>query len=66
MFLSDREMEVLHLTALGHSNKAIADELTIAIKTVETYKARGMEKLGFRGRVDVIRYAQGKGWLDDC
>jgi DNA-binding NarL/FixJ family response regulator len=66
MFLSDREMEVLRLTALGHSNKAIADELTIAIKTVETYKARGMEKLGFRGRVDVIRYAQGKGWLDDC
>jgi DNA-binding NarL/FixJ family response regulator len=66
VFLSDREVEVLRLTALGHSNKAIADELTIAVKTVETYKARAMEKLGFRGRVDLIRYAMGKGWLNDC
>ena len=62
--LSEREMDVLRLTALGHSNKAIASELGIAVKTVETYKTRAMEKLGFRSRVDVIRYALGKGWLE--
>ncbi len=63
--LSDRELDVLRLTALGHSNKAIAADLTLGIKTVETYKARAMEKLGFRSRVDVVRYAMDKGWLND-
>jgi DNA-binding NarL/FixJ family response regulator len=61
--LSERELDVLRLTALGHSNKAIATELVLGIKTVETYKARAMEKLGFRSRVDVIRYAMDNGWL---
>lgn len=64
--LSEREEDVLRLTAMGHSNKGIARELAIGVKTVETYKARGMEKLGFRGRVDIIRYALGKGWLDEA
>ena len=63
--LSDRELDVLRLTALGHSNKAVAAELSLGIKTVETYKARAMEKLGFRSRVDVVRYAMDKGWLND-
>ena len=56
---------MLRLTALGHSNKAVAADLALGIKTVETYKARAMEKLGFRSRVDVIRYAMVKGWLND-
>ena len=63
--LSERELDVLRLTALGHSNKAIAAELALGIKTVETYKARAMEKLGFRSRVDVVRYAMDSGWLND-
>lgn len=62
--LSEREIAVLKLTALGHSNKAIAAELALGVKTVETYKTRAMEKLDFRGRVDVVRYALGKGWLE--
>ncbi len=63
--LSEREIEVLRLTAGGHSNKTIAGKLGIGLKTVDTYKARGMAKLGFRSRVEVVRYALGKGWLSD-
>jgi DNA-binding NarL/FixJ family response regulator len=61
--LSEREADVLRLIASGHSNKAISGRLNISIKTVETYKARAMEKLGFHSRVDVVRYAAGQGWL---
>ena len=63
--LSEREMEVLRLTAAGHSNKIIAGRLHIGVKTVDTYKARFMAKLGFRSRVEVVRYALGKGWLNE-
>ncbi len=61
--LSDREIAVLRLTVSGHSNKSMAQELRIAVKTIETYKARAMEKLGFRTRVELMRYAVSKGWL---
>jgi DNA-binding NarL/FixJ family response regulator len=61
--LSERETDVLRLVAGGHSNKAISARLGISVKTVETYKARAMEKLGFRSRVDVVRYAADQGWL---
>jgi DNA-binding NarL/FixJ family response regulator len=61
--LSDREIDVLRLTALGHSNKSIATILGIGVKSVETYKARAMDKLGFRTRVELVGYAVGKGWL---
>jgi DNA-binding NarL/FixJ family response regulator len=63
--LSERELEVLRLTAAGHSQKAVASELRLGVKTVETYKARGMDKLGFESRVQLLRYALNKGWLDD-
>jgi len=63
--LSEREIEVLKLTAAGHSNKAVAAELEIGVKTVETYKARAMEKLGFETRVDLVRYALSRGWLNN-
>ena len=61
--LSAREMEVLRLTAAGNSNKAIAARLCIGVKTVETYKARAMAKLGFHSRVELVRFALAKGWL---
>ena len=63
--LSQREMDVLKLTASGHSNKSVAAELGIGVKSAETYKARAMEKLGFRTRVEVVRFAVSKGWLAD-
>jgi DNA-binding NarL/FixJ family response regulator len=61
--LSERESDVLRLVAGGHSNKEISARLGISVKTVETYKARAMDKLGFRSRVDVVRYAAEQGWL---
>ncbi len=61
--LSEREVEVLRLTAVGHSNKAIASILQISVKSIETYKARAMDKLGFRSRVELVGYAIERGWL---
>jgi DNA-binding NarL/FixJ family response regulator len=61
--LSDREAEVLRLVARGYLLKQIAAELGVEHRTVETYKARAMEKLGLKTRVDVVRYAAEKGWL---
>ena len=63
--LSEREADVLRLIAIGHSNKEISARLAISVKTIETYKARAMEKLGFKTRVDVVRYAASKGWLPE-
>jgi DNA-binding NarL/FixJ family response regulator len=63
--LSERETDVLRLIANGHSNKEISARLGISVKTIETYKARAMEKLGFKTRVDVVRHAASKGWLPD-
>lgn len=59
--LSEREREVLELVALGHTNQQIADRLVLSVKTVETYKARLMEKLGLRGRAALVRYAMEAG-----
>lgn len=61
--LSDREMEVLRLIAAGHSNKEIATQLRLSVKTVETYKARLMEKLALHSRAELVRYALHHGFL---
>lgn len=61
--LSARETEVLRFAALGHSTKSIAAKLNIGPKSVETYKARAMAKLGFTGRVELVKYAATEGWL---
>ena len=63
--LSDRETEVARQTAAGYSNKEIAAKLELSIKTVETYRARAMEKLGLQSRADLVRYAVQQGWLQD-
>lgn len=63
--ITDRETEVLRLMALGHSNKDIAAALGISVKTVEVHKTNAMRKLGFQGRIDVVRYALLQGWLQD-
>ncbi len=63
--VSERENQVLRLVAQGHSNKEIAAELGISVKTVEVHKGNAMKKLGFRGRIEVVQYALLKGWLRD-
>jgi two-component system response regulator NreC len=62
--LSDRETEVMRLIAQGYTNKEISAQLGVSVKTVETYKARSMEKLGLHSRVDIVRTATERGWLD--
>ena len=61
--LSDREQEVLTLVALGHTAAEIAERLNLSVKTVETYRARGMEKLGLRSRAALVQLALQKGLL---
>jgi DNA-binding NarL/FixJ family response regulator len=61
--LSDREAEVLQLIAQGHPIKQIASRLDVSVRTVETYKARGMEKLGIKTRAELVRHAHQRGWL---
>jgi two-component system response regulator NreC len=63
--VSDREMEVLRLIALGYSNKEIGARLELSVKTVEAHKANAMRKLNMRGRIDIVRYAILQGWLED-
>ena len=63
--VSDREESVLRATALGYSNKEIAAELGISIRTVEVHKTNAMRKLGLKGRIDVVRYALLNGWLKE-
>jgi DNA-binding NarL/FixJ family response regulator len=63
--LTEREAEVLKLTALGFTNKETARRLNIGVKSVETYKARGLEKLGLNTRAELVRYAAVRGWLAD-
>jgi two-component system response regulator NreC len=63
--ITEREAEVLRLMALGHSNKEIASALAISVKTVEVHKANAMRKLQLRGRIDIVKYAQLRGWLTE-
>ena len=62
--LSDRESEVLRLLARGHTNREVATQLNVSVKSVETYKARLMEKLYLHTRADLVKYALSQGWLE--
>jgi len=61
--LSERERTVLERLAQGHTNQSIADELELSVKTVESYRARLLKKLGLRSRADIVRYAVETGIL---
>lgn len=59
--LSEREREVFQLIAEGRPNKAIADELCISLSTVETHRARILEKLDLHNTAEIVLYAVRKG-----
>lgn len=61
--LSDREREVLVLTAEGFSSREIGERLYISPKTVETYRSRIMVKLGLNHRSELVRFALRTGLL---
>ncbi len=63
--ITDREAEVLRLVAWGYSNKEIAAQIAVSVKTVEAHKANAMRKLDIGNRTDIVRYAILKGWLQD-
>jgi DNA-binding NarL/FixJ family response regulator len=62
---STRELDVLRRVSRGYSNKEIAADLTLSVKTVEVHKANAMRKLGLSGRIELLRYAVSQGWLHD-
>jgi two-component system invasion response regulator UvrY len=55
--LSDREFQVLRMIASGKTVKQIADEISLSVKTVSTYRARILEKMGMKTTAELIRYA---------
>jgi len=61
--LSGREQEVLKMVALGHTSTEIATQLNLSAKTVETYRARGMEKLDLRTRAALVKFALQEGLI---
>jgi DNA-binding NarL/FixJ family response regulator len=62
--LTDREADVLRLIACGYSNKEIAGQLSLSVKTIEAHKANAMRKLGLSGRIGIVQYAVLQGWLE--
>ena len=61
--LSEREQEVIKMVALGHTSAEIGGQLNLSVKTIETYRARGMEKLGLRTRAALVRFALQEGLI---
>jgi two-component system response regulator NreC len=61
--LSEREREVLQLTAEGYTSREIGQQLHISHKTVDTYRQRLMEKLDLHHRVDLVKFALHHGLL---
>ncbi len=55
--LSDREFQVMGMIAAGFPPKRIADDLMVGIKTVNTYRARILQKMGMKCNADLVRYA---------
>jgi DNA-binding NarL/FixJ family response regulator len=62
--LSPREQEVVKLIAEAHTNREIAEILQLSEKTVESHRARVLQKLGMRDRVELVRYAIRRGLVE--
>jgi two-component system, NarL family, response regulator NreC len=62
--LSERELEIVRLIALGHTNTEIAEQLFLSVRTVESHRAHVQQKLKLNKRSDLVRYALERGLLD--
>ena len=62
--LSERELEVLRLIALGHTNNEIAQQLFLSVRTVESHRSHIQQKLGLTNRAELVRYAIDRGLVD--
>jgi DNA-binding CsgD family transcriptional regulator len=61
--LSDRERDVLHLLALGHTNQEIGKTLFISVRTVDTHRAHIMRKLKLATRAELVLFALSNGLI---
>ncbi|HTQ69209.1 MAG TPA: response regulator transcription factor [Solirubrobacteraceae bacterium] len=61
--LSEREVEVLRLIALGHTNAEIAEQLYLSVRTVETHRSHIQQKLGLSSRAELVGYALDRGLI---
>ncbi|HWT93171.1 MAG TPA: response regulator transcription factor [Solirubrobacteraceae bacterium] len=62
--LSEREVDILRLIALGHTNTEIAQQLFLSVRTVETHRAHIQQKLGRTTRAELVRYALDHGLVE--
>jgi two-component system response regulator NreC len=62
--LTPREVDVLKLIVVGYTNKQIAEQLTLSVRTVEGHRANLSEKLGLHSRVELVRYAKDHDLID--
>lgn len=62
--LSAREVDVLRLIALGHTNREIAGELHLSVRTIDAHRAHIQQKLGRGSRAELVRYAIERKLLD--
>ena len=62
--LTEREVEVLRLVALGHTNAEISQQLYLSVRTVESHRAHIQEKSGRSTRAELVAYARENGLLD--
>lgn len=63
--LTNREVEVLRLIALGHTNTEMAEQLFLSVRTIESHRAHIQQKLGRTTRAELVRYALDRGLLQD-
>jgi DNA-binding NarL/FixJ family response regulator len=59
--LSDRERDIVHLLALGHTNQEIGKKLFISVRTVDTHRAHIMGKLKLETRAELVMFALANG-----
>lgn len=63
--LTERELEILRLIALGHTNAEIGKQLYLSVRTVESHRAHIQQKLRRSSRAELVRYALDHGLLDE-
>ncbi len=63
--LTERELEILRLIALGHTNAEIGEQLYLSVRTVESHRAHIQQKLRRTTRAELVRYALDRGLLED-
>ena len=64
--LTEREVEILRLIALGHTNAEIGEQLFLSVRTVESHRAHVQQKLRLSTRAELVRYALDRGLLEDA